>query len=82
MVSFTGGRYCAAGTCSKEWYFWGSGLLGTFRYPTKMSFLEGAESVSVGKDFGMFSKMERMFVWGCNSWGELGHHEEITNYVV
>lgn len=75
IVELSGGSYCAAQTNSKEWYLWGVGVLGSFRYPTKMSFLNGADSVSISQTAGMFSKKGRIWVWGQNSWGELGHRE-------
>ena len=78
----TGGRYCAAETMNKEWYLWGSGILGTFRYPTKMTFLKGADSVSIGHSFGLFTRLGKVWIWGTNDWGQLDQHDKINDYVV
>jgi alpha-tubulin suppressor-like RCC1 family protein len=73
-VYITGRRYVVAATEKKEWYMWGSGVLGVFKYPTKLTFLSGADYVTVGYDFGLFVRSGQVWVWGCNSWGELGVH--------
>lgn len=72
IVSISGGNYCAAKTVDQEWYLWGSGGFGVFKYPTKMSFLKGGESVTMGLNFGLLSKNGQVWVWGSNRWGELG----------
>jgi hypothetical protein len=56
VVKVSGSSYCVAGTDGGEWYMWGNGAMGLFRYPTKMSFLNGADFVSFGINFGVISK--------------------------
>ena len=48
---------------------WGNGILGMFRYPTKMGFLNQADEVKIGRNFGVMSREGRVMVWGCNGWG-------------
>jgi hypothetical protein len=45
---------------------WGSGALGSFRYPTKMSFLNGAENVAIGHSYGAFDRYGQIWTWGSN----------------
>ena len=59
---------------NKEWYLWGNGVLGCYRYPTKMTFLKGADQVSIGHSFGIFKRNGKVWVWGDNEWGQLGNH--------
>jgi alpha-tubulin suppressor-like RCC1 family protein len=72
IVKITGGNYCAAATRKGQWYLWGTGGFGVFKYPTKMSFLKDAQAVSIGVNFGVVSRSGQVWVWGCNRWGELG----------
>lgn len=46
--------------------------MGVFKFPTKMSFLNGAEWLAMGLSFGLFGTEGGVWVWGSNSWGELG----------
>jgi hypothetical protein len=48
---------------------WGKGPMGLFKFPTKMSFLKGAESISFGVNFGTILREEKVLVWGSNLWG-------------
>lgn len=82
ILSVSGGNYCTARTASNEWYLWGSGGFGVFKYPTKMSFLSGGESVVMGLNFGLLSKKGQVWVWGNNRWGELGSGEQCRDYAV
>ena len=75
IISISGGNYCAAKTKNKEWYLWGSGGFGVFKYPTKMSYLKDGEEVSMGLNFGLLSRNGQVWVWGSNKWGELGIEE-------
>lgn len=75
ICKISGGNYCAAGTANGEWYLWGTGGFGVFKYPTKMSFLKNANEVSMGMNFGVLSRNGQVWVWGCNRWGELGSLE-------
>jgi hypothetical protein len=80
MIS--GGNYCAAKTAKGEWLLWGSGGLGVFKSPTKMSFLNGAAWLVMGLTFGLFGREGGVWAWGSNSWGELGEGEEMRDFAV
>ncbi len=69
VIKVSGGSYCLAGTSNNEWYIWGDGVLGLYIYPTKVSFLQGAETVSLGQNGGIYVKKDRVWAWGNNGWG-------------
>ena len=46
--------------------------MGVFKFPTKMSFLNGAAWLVMGLTFGLFGREGGVWAWGSNSWGELG----------
>ena len=71
-----------AETENKEWYLWGSGIFGEFIFPTKMSFLKGADDISIGHSFGVFTREGGVWVWGTNDWGQLGQQEGVNDYVI
>lgn len=56
--------------------------MGVFKFPTKMSFLNGAEWLAMGLSFGLFGTEGGVWVWGSNSWGELGLGEEMRDFAV
>jgi alpha-tubulin suppressor-like RCC1 family protein len=53
-----------------------------FKYPTKMSFLKGAEEIAMGLHFGLLSREGQVMVWGSNRWGELGDGDESRDFAV
>ncbi len=53
-----------------------------FKYPTKMSFLNGGETMAMGLHFGLLSREGQVLVWGSNHWGELGNGEKSRDFAV
>lgn len=69
IVKIWGGNYCFAKNKNDEVYIWGTGAFGVFKFPTKIPFFEGCEQISLGLNFGILEKDERIYVWGCNNFG-------------
>jgi len=79
-MKVVGSSYCCAQNEEEEWYMWGNGALGLFRYPTRMSFLKGAKEVELGLNFGTYQKEDKLYAWGDNRWGELCLTEDFKDY--